>query len=74
MWLEEVRGHLRRELARIPSEQREVLGLLYFSGLTHTQAADRLRLPLGTVKTRALLGMRKLRQAFAAELGTLAGA
>jgi RNA polymerase sigma-70 factor (ECF subfamily) len=74
IWLEEVRRHLGRELARIPSEQREVLGLLYFSGLTHTQAADRLSLPLGTVKTRALLGMRKLRQAFAAELGTLAGA
>jgi RNA polymerase sigma-70 factor (ECF subfamily) len=74
VWLEEVRRHLVRELARIPSEQREVLGLLYFCGLTHTQAADRLRLPLGTVKTRALLGMRKLRQAFSSELGGLAGA
>jgi RNA polymerase sigma-70 factor (ECF subfamily) len=67
VWLEEVRHRLARELARIPSEQREVLGLLYVAGLSHTQAADRLRLPLGTVKTRALLGMRKLRQAFAAE-------
>ena len=72
VWLDELRRRLGRELDRIPSEQREVLGLLYFSGLTHTQAADRLRLPLGTVKTRALLGMRKLRQAFAAELAGLA--
>jgi RNA polymerase sigma-70 factor (ECF subfamily) len=70
VWLEEVRHRLGRELARIPTEQREVLGLLYVSGLWHTQAADRLRLPLGTVKTRALLGMRKLRQAVAAELGS----
>jgi RNA polymerase sigma-70 factor (ECF subfamily) len=70
VWLEEVRRRLGHELARIPNEQREVLGLLYVSGLSHTQAADRLRLPLGTVKTRALLGMRKLRQAFAAELGS----
>jgi RNA polymerase sigma-70 factor (ECF subfamily) len=71
VWLDEVRSRLDRELARIPPEQREVLGLLYFSDLTHTQAADRLHLPLGTVKTRALLGMRKLRHAFATELGSL---
>ena len=70
IWLEEMRRLLGCELARIPSEQREVLGLLYVTGLSHTQAADRLRLPLGTVKTRALLGMRKLRQAFAAQLGS----
>jgi RNA polymerase sigma-70 factor, ECF subfamily len=67
VWLDEVRSLLARELARIPSEQREVLGLLYVTGLSHTQAATRLRLPLGTVKTRALLGMRKLRQAFAVD-------
>ena len=70
IWLEEMRGLLGCELARIPSEQREVLGLLYVTGLSHTQAATHLRLPLGTVKTRALLGMRKLRQAFTAQLGT----
>jgi RNA polymerase sigma-70 factor (ECF subfamily) len=72
IWLEEMRALLGCELARIPSEQREVLGLLYVAGLSHTQAANHLRLPLGTVKTRALLGMRKLRQAFAAQLGSLA--
>jgi RNA polymerase sigma-70 factor (ECF subfamily) len=70
IWLEEVRHRLGRELARIPREQREVLGLLYVAGLSHTQAADRLRLPLGTVKTRALLGIRKLREAFGAGVGS----
>ena len=70
VWLEEMRRLLAQELGRIPSEQREVLGLLYVAGLSHTQAATRLRLPLGTVKTRALLGMRKLRQAFTAQLGS----
>jgi RNA polymerase sigma-70 factor (ECF subfamily) len=72
IWLEEVRRLLGVAMDRIPSEQREVLGLLYVSGLSHTQAADRLRLPLGTVKTRALLGMRKLRQAFIEQVGSAA--
>jgi RNA polymerase sigma-70 factor (ECF subfamily) len=39
------------------------LGLAFFEGLTHTQIAERLEAPLGTVKSRILLGMNKLRQA-----------
>jgi RNA polymerase sigma-70 factor (ECF subfamily) len=55
-------GHLLRTLLeQIPEEQQLVLELVYFQGLTHTELADHLKLPLGTVKTRVRLGMEKLR-------------
>jgi RNA polymerase sigma-70 factor, ECF subfamily len=44
-------------------EQRRCIELAFFEGLTHTQIAERLAAPLGTVKSRILLGMNKLRQA-----------
>lgn len=48
-------------LARLPEEQRRCIELAYFEGLSHTQIAERLDAPLGTVKSRVLLGMKKLR-------------
>jgi RNA polymerase sigma-70 factor (ECF subfamily) len=52
---------VREALEALPEEQREVLSNMYFDGLTQTQIAERTGLPLGTVKSRTLLGMRRLR-------------
>jgi RNA polymerase sigma-70 factor, ECF subfamily len=57
------RERVREALAALPDEQREVLTLMYFDGLTQTEVAARSGLPLGTVKSRCLLGMRRMRAA-----------
>jgi len=51
----------RRVLDHLPHEQRQVLELAYFEGLTHTEIATRLELPLGTVKGRIRLALHRLR-------------
>jgi RNA polymerase sigma-70 factor (ECF subfamily) len=48
-------------LETLPAEQREVLRLAFFGGLTHSELAARLQQPLGTIKTRLRAGMMKLR-------------
>lgn len=48
-------------LAELPQEQQEVLIMAFFRGYSHSQIADQLEMPLGTVKTRIRLGMQKLR-------------
>ncbi len=52
---------IRSALATIPEEQRRVIELAYYQGLTHSDISMRLGQPLGTVKTRMRLGMQKLR-------------
>lgn len=54
------RQRLQAALATLPAEQRAALDLAYFEGLTHREIAERTATPLGTVKTRILLGMKKL--------------
>ncbi len=53
--------HLRMLLEHLPPEQREIVEMAYFGGLTHRELAERLGLPLGTVKSRLRLALRKLR-------------
>ena len=54
------RQAVRRALASLPAEQREAVCLAFFEGLTHQAIAQQQGLPLGTVKTRVRLGLRKL--------------
>ncbi len=54
-------GALRASVQRLPNPQAEVIMLAYFRGLTQSEIASRLALPLGTVKGRMRLGLSKLR-------------
>jgi RNA polymerase sigma-70 factor, ECF subfamily len=54
-------------LQQLPFEQRQVIELSYFGGRTYKEIAAALSHPLGTVKTRARLGLLKLKQALAME-------
>jgi RNA polymerase sigma factor (sigma-70 family) len=63
--LPQERKAVREALASLPDEQRKVIELMYYDGLSQSRIADRLELPLGTVKSRTLLGMRRLRTALA---------
>jgi RNA polymerase sigma-70 factor (ECF subfamily) len=60
-WLAHRRARVRVALAHLSVEHTEVLNLAYFSGMTQTQIADKTGIPLGTVKTRTLAAMRRLR-------------
>ncbi len=51
---------VRRALEGLRPERRQIIELMYFGGLTQSQISDQLSLPLGTVKSRTLLGMRHL--------------
>ncbi len=53
---------LRDAVARLSPEQRKVIDLAFFGGLTQSEIADRLGEPLGTVKARARRGLMKLKE------------
>ena len=60
-------GRLRSALAALPIEQRVVIEHAYFANESQSEIATRLAVPLGTVKSRAVLALRKLALAMAAQ-------
>ena len=66
---DEAAEHVHSALARLPAEQRSAISLAFFEGLTHRQVAQRQGIPLGTAKTRILLGIRSLRKMLSSHEG-----
>lgn len=61
-WSGVVAVRVREAVARLPDAQRLVIEQAYFDGLTHQEIATRLGEPLGTIHTRARLGLQKLKE------------
>ncbi len=57
----EWRARICAAMVELPQEQREALTLAFFGGFSHGELAERLGQPLGTIKTRIRLGLRRLR-------------
>jgi RNA polymerase sigma-70 factor (ECF subfamily) len=53
---------IQTAIKSLPDEQREAITLAFFNGLTHQEIAERMDVPLGTVKGRMRLGLKKMRQ------------
>jgi RNA polymerase sigma-70 factor (ECF subfamily) len=68
--------HVRGALEQLPAEQRRVIELAYFGGFTHTEIAQMLDIPAGTVKGRMRLGLTRMRLALGnpAQVGVASGA
>ena len=63
-WRNSQREQVREALNTLPKEQLKILELAYFSGYTHVEIAALLDVPLGTVKGRMRLGLKKIRDYF----------
>ena len=65
-WQGVAREQVRAAMAKLPDPHREVLELAYFAGYTQSQLAERLAVPIGTVKSRTFAAMNALRELLAA--------
>lgn len=72
-WRNSQREQVRQALDTLPPEQLKVLELAYFSGYTHVEIAEILDLPLGTIKGRMRLGLKKIRDYFNSRGMTIPG-
>jgi RNA polymerase sigma-70 factor (ECF subfamily) len=61
---------VRRAMGSLPPDQLQVVELAYFGGFTHAEIADMLRAPVGTIKGRMRLGLKKLRDRLGEEAVT----
>ncbi len=66
-WRNSQREQVREALSTLPEEQLKILELAYFSGYTHVEIAELLDVPLGTVKSRMRLGLKKMRDYFGSQ-------
>ncbi len=67
----ERRQRVLQEMRSLPPEQYQVLDLAFYRGMTQSEIAEETKIPLGTVKTRTLLAMKKLRKALRADIREL---
>jgi RNA polymerase sigma factor (sigma-70 family) len=65
-WLSVAGEQVRAALARLPDPHREVIELAYFAGFTQSELAERLAVPIGTVKSRTFAALAALRETLAA--------